>query len=163
MLKIPIFLLSKASRTCRATVAIENRSTVETSPFGTSVVREGAPMPKKRLNIRVTSTVRDPIDPHQLAGILLDWYAEELKSGRMTPTCLQTHGLNSECICVRSGADEAAEGDIGNEGSRQLLGIMVRDSRSHEPRPTGSVCRHSRRLRAASSAAVVMTVPVVKV
>ena len=42
-------------------------------------------MPRKRLNIRVSSTVRAEIDPHQVAGVLLDWYAHELKSGRITP------------------------------------------------------------------------------
>lgn len=66
-------------------------------------------MPRKRLNIRVTSTVREEIDPHQLAGILLDWYEQELKSGRMTPTCLQNHGLDTDCTCDRSGATDAAD------------------------------------------------------
>jgi hypothetical protein len=36
----------------------------------------------------------------------LDWYAHELKSGRVTPTCLQNHRLTSECTCARSGHEE---------------------------------------------------------
>ncbi|GAB3236904.1 hypothetical protein GCM10027447_35620 [Glycomyces halotolerans] len=63
-------------------------------------------MPRKRLNIRVSSTLRENIDPHQVAGVLLDWYAQELKSGRITPTCHQNHRLTSECTCDRSGDEE---------------------------------------------------------
>jgi hypothetical protein len=69
-------------------------------------------MPRKRLKIRVSSTVREEIDPHQVAGVLLDWYAHELKSGRITPTCLQNHRLTSECTCPRpAGEVPAADND----------------------------------------------------
>lgn len=73
-------------------------------------------MPRKRLNIRVSSTMRDEIDPHQIAGFLLDWYAHELKSGRITPTCIQNHRLTSECICPRPEVDETAATEIDSGG-----------------------------------------------
>lgn len=58
-------------------------------------------MPRKQLKIRVTSTLRDDIDPHQIANILLDWYEHQLKTGQMLPTCLATHDWDP-CTCERT-------------------------------------------------------------
>ena len=74
MLRIPLFLPCKALRARRATLATEPDARVEGFCTPGSCSSEGAVMPRKQYEIRVTSTVRDNIDPHQIANILLDWY-----------------------------------------------------------------------------------------